>query len=65
MITFISDIRSLTISAVCVKRKWKRSVKPKLTLSGDWMEKAGFGVGEKVTISVSDNKMIISKAYDF
>lgn len=36
--------------------------KPKITISGNWLEKAGFQIGENITISVSDNLLIIQKA---
>lgn len=58
MSTF-SKIRQLTISSIFCKRQWKTSHKPKLTLSGDWMQKAGFEIGSKVTISVSQDLLII------
>lgn len=61
MITFINDIRSLTISSIFVKSRWSKSLKPKLILSGDWMNEAGFTIGEKVTVQVMDNKLIITK----
>jgi toxic protein SymE len=45
-----------------VKNLWKKpTIKPKLTISGEWMKKAGFEVGEKVTVSVSKNLLIITK----
>jgi len=55
--------RSLKISSQFVKNLWsKPTVKPKLTLSGKWMQEAGFEIGEEVNISVSKNLLIISKA---
>jgi hypothetical protein len=55
--------RTLKISSQFVRNLWsKPTIKPKLTLSGKWMQKAGFEVGEEVTISVSKNLLIISKA---
>lgn len=39
------------------KGQWKTSLKPKLTLSGDWMQKAGFEIGDKVSVSV-ENEII-------
>lgn len=58
---FIST-RTLTISAQYVKAQWKRSFKPKLTISGDWMTKAGFKIGESVKVEVFENRLIITKA---
>lgn len=61
MSTFFS-IRKLKISSQYKKLLWKKPThKPKLTLSGDWMKKAGFEVGEKVTVSVSQNMLIITR----
>ncbi len=54
--------RKLKISAQFSKALWKKSHKPKLTLSGDWLQKAGFEIGESVTITVSQNQLIIQKA---
>jgi cell division inhibitor SulA len=52
-------MRKLKISSKFHKAKWKTSLKPKLTLSGDWLQKAGFEIGEHVTISVSKDLLII------
>ncbi|MFA9191144.1 SymE family type I addiction module toxin [Flavobacterium sp. FZUC8N2.13] len=55
--------RTLKISSQFVKNLWKKpTVKPKIILSGKWMQEAGFEIGENVTISVSKNLLIISKA---
>jgi toxic protein SymE len=62
MSTFF-NIRKLKISSQYAKALWKKPThKPKLILSGDWMQKAGFEIGESVTISVSQNLLIIQKA---
>ncbi|MDR6844521.1 SymE family type I addiction module toxin [Flavobacterium granuli] len=56
------NIRKLTVSSRFVRALFKKSThKPKLTISGDWMQKAGFEIGEKVTVSVSQNLLIIQK----
>jgi toxic protein SymE len=56
------NIRKSTISALCVRPRWKKSyVKPKITISGNWLNNAGFGIGEKVKIEVFKNKLIITK----
>ena len=56
------NIRKLTISSFYCKAIWKKpTIKPKLTIQGDWMKKAGFSVGDKVTVSVSENLLIIQK----
>ncbi|MFL9844745.1 SymE family type I addiction module toxin [Flavobacterium rhizosphaerae] len=58
---FFENIRHFTISSIFVKAQFKRSLKPKLTLSGDWMNAAGFSIGDKVTVKISDNQLIIDK----
>lgn len=61
MSTFFNP-RKLKISSQYVKALWKKPThKPKLILSGDWMQKAGFEIGESVTISVTQNQLIITK----
>ncbi len=41
---------------------WKKTtVTPKLTLSGVWLQNAGFEIGEKVTVAVKKNQLIITK----
>lgn len=61
MSTFF-NIRKLKISSQFKKSLWKKPThKPKIILSGDWMQKAGFEIGESVTISVSQNLLIITK----
>jgi len=61
MITFINDIRNLTVSSMLVRSKWSKSIKPKLTLQGDWMTAAGFGIGDRVLIEVQNGVLIIKK----
>jgi toxic protein SymE len=57
-----SKIRQLKISSSYHKQPFKRPVfRPKLTISGDWVEKAGFNIGDAVTVSVSQNLLIIQK----
>ena len=61
MSTFFST-RKLKISSQYAKALWKKPThKPKLILSGDWMQKAGFEIGENVTITVNKNQLIITK----
>lgn len=52
--------RKLKISSLFIRNRWSNSTKPKLTISGDWMQKAGFEIGQEVTISVSKNQLIIT-----
>jgi toxic protein SymE len=57
-----SNLRKLKISSQYAKALWKKPThKPKLILSGDWMQKAGFEIGESVTITVNKNQLIITK----
>jgi hypothetical protein len=58
---FIS-IRTLKISSLFVRNIWSNNKKPKLTISGDWMTKAGFKIGESVKVEVFENLLIITKA---
>ena len=54
--------RNLKISQLFAKRKFvKHSVSPKITLSGKWLEEAGFKIVEPVTVQVLNNQLIISK----
>lgn len=56
------NIRKLKISSQFAKAIWKKPThKPKLILAGDWLKNAGFEIGENVTISVSQNLLIIQK----
>lgn len=55
--------RFLTISSQYSKNLWKRNTrKPKIIIAGDWMAKAGFEIGSKVIVSVSENVLVIKKA---
>lgn len=61
MSTFF-NLRKLKISSQYCKALWKKPThKPKLILSGDWLQKAGFEIGENVTVSVSKNLLIIQR----
>lgn len=57
--TTSTKMRKLKISSKFYKAQWKTSLKPSLTLSGDWLQKAGFEIGDNVTISVSKDLLII------
>jgi len=61
MTTFISKVRKLKVSAVMVRGRWTKSIKPKLTLSGDWMKEAGFTVGSQIQIEVLNGTLILKK----
>lgn len=51
--------RTAKISYLLAKAQFKRSLKPKITVSGDWLEMAGFKIGAEVEIQVFENKLII------
>jgi len=64
MITYTNEFRSIKISALFVRNRWSNTVKPKLTLSGDWMHKAGFAIGMQVIIEVEADRLIIKRPKD-
>lgn len=51
--------RTAKISYLLAKAQFKRSLKPKIIVSGDWLKKAGFEIGAEVQIQVLKNKLII------
>ncbi|WP_116787626.1 SymE family type I addiction module toxin [Flavobacterium psychrotrophum] len=61
---FTKPVRCLTISSKLVRAQFKRSIKPQLTLSGDWMAKAGFSIGEKVSIEIEADRLVIKRLAD-
>ena len=60
MATFINE-RKIKVSSIFVRLNRKMTKKPKLSFSGNWLRNAGFNIGEKVSITVNDNQLIISK----
>lgn len=52
-------LRVAKISYLLAKAQFKESLKPKITISGDWLQNAGFEIGAQVTINVQKNKLII------
>ncbi|WP_445458432.1 SymE family type I addiction module toxin [Flavobacterium sp. HNIBRBA15423] len=54
------SMRKRKISYLIAKAQFKRSMKPKITISGDWLTTAGFEIGAQVDIKVFKNKMIIT-----
>jgi len=55
------NFRILTVTSLFVRLKYLKSTeRPKLTLTGNWMQKAGFPIGTKVKIIVEPNKIIIT-----
>lgn len=54
--------RKLTISYTAINKRSKPTkLIPKLILSGDWILNSGFKIGEKVSIEIQKNKLIITK----
>jgi antitoxin component of MazEF toxin-antitoxin module len=39
----------------------KPTIKPKLTIQGEWFEKAGFNIGDKIELQVINDQIIIQK----
>ncbi len=61
VIMFFSS-RTIKVSCIVAVPRWKRRyLKPKITISGNWLEKAGFSVGELINIEVHEDKLIIKK----
>lgn len=58
VIMFFSS-RTAKISYLFKKAQFKESIKPKIQISGDWLQKAGFEIGAEVEIRVFKNKLII------
>lgn len=40
--------------------KRKETIKPKISLSGDWLKFAGFEIGESIKIEIENNKLILT-----
>jgi hypothetical protein len=51
--------RSKTIQPKVVDRTYGKKTIPELSLSGIWLEGAGFKIGERVIIEVGDKELII------
>ena len=51
--------RTAKISYLFKRIQFKESIKPKIQISGDWLQKAGFEIGAEVEIRVFKNKLII------
>ena len=54
--------RKLTITSLCQSdnRCWgKSNVVPFLRLSGIWLEKVGFHIGDKVSVQVESGKLVV------
>lgn len=60
MSTFIKKNRSVRVSYIFAKAQFKTSHKPKITLSGDWIAKAGFDIGQTLNVQVEHGKIILS-----
>ncbi len=56
------NLRNCTISSLVVRPRWKKAyIKPKITITGNWLKDAGFQTGEKLEIQVYKNKLVIVK----
>jgi toxic protein SymE len=53
--------RKTSVQSFFSKSTWKRSVKPKITISGDWLKDAGINIGDSLTIEVENNKLTLIK----
>jgi len=51
----------ITVQAFFAKAQFKTSIKPRLTLSGDWISKAGFEIGDTLKVETINGKITISK----
>ena len=55
-------IRTAKFQSIIYNGKWDfQSEFPSLRLSGKWIEEAGFKINETCQISVSKNKLVITK----
>lgn len=60
MSTFIKKNRSVRVSYIFARAQFKTSHKPKITLSGDWLTKAGFKIGQTLEVKIEHGKIILS-----
>lgn len=60
MSTFFKSSQ-VTVQAFFSKAQFKSSIKPRLTLSGDWIQKAGFEIGDTLKVETKNGKITISK----
>ncbi len=56
----IKDPKQVTLQPKYRELAYSRKMVPELKVSGVWLEAAGFRAGEKVSISVSEDKLIIT-----
>ena len=55
------NFRRATVQSIFVRHKYfKSSIKPKILLSGNWIQNSGFEIGDKITIKVENNKITIT-----
>jgi hypothetical protein len=55
--------RKIKVSAqrkFCAKHRYYKGQNPKIILSGEWLAKAGFNVGDCINISVGFQSLIIN-----
>lgn len=53
--------RKTSVQSFFTKSTWKRSIKPKITISGDWLTEAGIEPGDKLNIIVENQKLTLIK----
>ena len=56
--------RNITLQALYTQGKWESIPKkyPKLTLTGKWLQEAGFYPYKKISVSVENGRLIITPA---
>ena len=53
--------RHLTVNYVYQERTYDSKLVSRISLAGVWLENAGFTVGDKVTVQVENDRIVISK----
>lgn len=43
---------------------WNYTSIPQIILQGKWLDKLGFSIGDKITVTCNDNKLTIMRASD-
>ena len=54
--------RTATVQEILTKNTWSKTLKPKITLTGNWLKEAGINSGDVLKIEVFEGKLIIKKA---
>ena len=53
--------REMTVHYRNVEYKRKNKQKPQIVICGDWLEKIGFSIGNKIEVDCNDGKLVITK----